>query len=171
MRLLFVALLSISSLFALGEKTETMQADFIQTITDDRNSTITYRGDMIAKRPNMTMWHYREPFEKRVYITADNVTIVEPELEQAIIKKLRSSIDILAILAAAQRDQDNSYSASYNDQKYRITVDGDKIMSIAYTDTFDNNVKIVFEKHQINKVVDSGRFKAQIPEEYDIISD
>ncbi|MCJ7765380.1 MAG: LolA-like outer membrane lipoprotein chaperone [Thiovulaceae bacterium] len=171
MRLLFIALLSITSLFALSETTDTMQADFVQTITDDRNSTITYRGEMLAKRPNMARWHYTEPVEKNVYITAKKVTIVEPLLEQAIIKKIDNSIDILAILASAKSDKKNSYSAYYNDKEYHITVQGDKIQTIHYTDAFDNKVSIVFDKQQINHSIDNSRFKAMIPEDFDIISE
>lgn len=169
MRHIFLSLLLIVPLFAIGEKTVTMQAEFVQTITDEKNSTITYTGDMLAKRPNMAMWHYKKPVEKSVYITSANVTIVEPELEQAIVKKLDNSIDILAILAAAKKDAKNSYVAYYNDQKYHISMQEDMIKSISYSDAFDNIVTIVFKDQQINKGIDDSRFNADIPEEFDII--
>jgi outer membrane lipoprotein carrier protein len=171
MRLFSLFLLSATSLFALGETTNTMQADFVQTITDDKNSTITYRGDMLAKRPNMTMWHYKEPVEKNVYISAQNVTVVEPELEQAIVKKLDGSIDILAILASARNEGKNSYIAYYNAKEYHITLQGDKIKTIRYTDAFDNKVSIVFDKQQINQTIEDSRFRAAIPDDFDVISE
>ena len=117
------------------------------------------------------MWHYKEPIEKSVYISARDVTIVEPELEQAVIRKLGSGIDILAILASAQREGKNSYRAYHNDKEYHITVEGDKIKTIGYTDAFDNKVKIVFDRQLINQQIDDSRFKAVIPEEFDIISE
>jgi outer membrane lipoprotein carrier protein len=171
MRLLLAALLSISSLFAISEKTDTMQADFVQTISDDKNNTITYRGDMLAKRPNMAMWHYIEPVEKRVYVTARNVTVVEPELEQVIIKKLNGSVDILAILAAAEHLEKNRYRAYYSGKEYLVSVKGDKIDTISYTDAFDNRVNIIFHKQQINQMIEDSRFKATIPQDFDIISE
>lgn len=171
MRLFFAALLTVTSLFALSETTDTMQADFVQTITDDKNTTITYRGDMLAKRPNMAMWHYSEPFEKTVYIAANSVTIVEPELEQAIVKKLDSSIDILAVLASAQQVAKERYTAYYNTKEYDIAMHGDKIRTIRYTDAFDNKVTIVFDRQLINRAIDDSRFKAVIPEGFDIISE
>lgn len=171
MRLLLAALLSISSLFAISEKTDTMQADFVQTISDDKNNTITYRGDMLAKRPNMAMWHYIEPVEKRVYVTARNVTVVEPELEQVIIKKLNGSVDILAILAAAEHLEKNRYRAYYSAKEYFISVKDDKIDTISYTDAFDNRVNIIFHKQQINQKIEDSRFKAIIPQDFDIISE
>ncbi len=171
MRLFFTALLCVTSLFALSETTDTMQADFVQTITDDKNSTITYRGEMLAKRPDMTMWHYKEPFEKMVYISANNVTIVEPELEQAIVKKLDGSIDILGILASARQVAKERYAAYYNAKEYDITMQGDKIKTIRYTDGFDNKITIVFDKQLINRPIDNGRFKAVIPDGFDLISE
>lgn len=169
MRHLFLSLLIIVPLFAIGEKTFTMQAEFLQTITDEKNSTITYSGDMLAKRPNMAMWHYKKPIEKRVYITSANATIIEPELEQAIIKKLDNSIDILAILAAAKKEAKNSYVAHYNNQKYHIFMQDNMIKTIRYSDAFDNIVTIVFTAQQINQNIDDSRFVADIPEGFDVI--
>lgn len=171
MRLLLASLLTVTSLFAISEHTETIQADFVQTITDDRNNTITYRGDMLAKRPSKAMWHYKEPVEKRVYISAENVTVVEPELEQAIVKKIDDNIDILAILATAKKEKNDSYTAYYNDKAYHITLANGVIKTIRFTDAFDNNVKIIFDKQQINQNIDDALFRATIPEAFDIISE
>ncbi len=171
MRLIFITLFVVAPLFAISEKTDTMQADFVQTITDDKNSTITYRGSMLAKRPNMALWHYQKPIEKTVYITAYDVTIIEPELEQVIIKRLGNSIDLLAILASAKKEGKNSYSTFYDNKEYHIMIKGDMITSISYKDAFDNVVKIVFTAQQINKRIDNKRFKADIPADFDIIKD
>ena len=171
MRIIFIALLVFSPLFAISEQTVTMKADFIQTITDDKDSTITYKGTMLAKRPSMALWHYKEPIEKTVYITARSVTIVEPELEQAIVKRLDNSIDILAILASAKKDGKNSYTAYYSNKEYHITMQSDMIRSISYSDDFDNVVKIVFSAQQINKSIKDSRFIADIPADFDIIRD
>ena len=171
MRIIFATLLALSPLFAIGEKTETMSAQFIQTITDDKSSTITYEGTMSAKRPNMALWHYTKPVDKTIYISAENVTIVEPELEQAIVKRLGNTIDILAILASAQREGKESYVASYNDKEYHIALQNNKIKSISYNDAFDNSVKIIFSEQKINQTIENSHFKAQIPADFDIIKD
>jgi len=171
MRIIFIALLTLSPLFAIGEKTETMHATFIQTITDDKNSTITYEGTMSAKQPNMALWHYTKPVDKTIYIDTQKVTIVEPELEQAIVKRLDNTIDILAILASAQKEGKNSYIATYNDKNYYISLQNNKIKSIHYSDAFDNTVKIIFSAQKINVKIDNSYFKAQIPDDFDVIKD
>ncbi len=171
MRLLFSTLLLSTSLFAIGENMTTMQADFTQTITDDKNSTLTYKGNMLAKRPNMAKWHYVEPIEKSVYIVDKEVTVVEPELEQAIIKKLDNSIDILAILSSAVKVSKDHYVATYHEKEYEIYFSGKRIKSIHFSDAFDNQVGIVFTQEKINQKIDDQRFKAEIPLDFDIIKD
>lgn len=171
LRLIIITLLTSLSLFAIGEKTLTMKADFVQTITDEKNSTLIYKGDMLAKRPSLAKWHYSSPIDKTVYITAHEVTIVEPELEQAIVKKLSNSIDILAILATAVKVRKNHYTAYYDEKEYHILMNGDKIVSISYRDAFDNTVKITFSNQQINTKIDDTHFQADIPLDFDVIKD
>ena len=171
MRIIFVALLALSPLFAISEKTETMKADFIQTIVNDKKGTITYKGTMSAKRPSMAIWHYKEPIDKTVYITAENITVVEPELEQAIVRKLDDTIDILAILASAKKTGKGNYTAYYRSKEYNITMQQDMIKAISFTDAFDNIVTIKFSHQQINKMISDSDFDADIPADFDIIRD
>ncbi len=171
MRIIFVALLALSPLFAISEKTETMKADFTQTIVNDKKGTITYKGTMSAKRPNMAIWHYKEPIDKTVYITAENVTVVEPELEQAIVRKLDDTIDILAILASARKTGKESYISYYDGKEYSITMQKGMIRAISFTDAFDNIVTIVFTQQLINHKISDSDFNAVIPAGFDIIRD
>lgn len=171
MRIFLMAMFALSPLFGIAENTNTMKADFVQTIINDKNVTIVYKGDMLAKRPSFAMWHYSEPVEKSVYITANKVTIVEPELEQAIIKRLDNSIDILAILSNATKITDEKYMAFYHDKEYTITLDKQKVDTIIYKDAFGNRVSIVFDQQEINIKLDDALFNAIIPLDYDIIKD
>ena len=171
MRLILTTLLTLTSLYGIGENTTTMQADFTQTITNDKNNTITYSGEMLAKRPNLTKWHYSEPVEKTVYITTSNVTVIEPELEQVIIKQLENAIDILAILSTATKVTENQYNAYYHAKLYHIGLESNEIRSISYNDAFDNLVTITFTKRKINTPIDDERFYPSIPEDFDIIRD
>ena len=171
MRLVLTTLLTLTSLYGIGENTVTMKANFTQTITNDKNNTITYSGDMLAKRPNLTMWHYAKPVEKTVYITTSNVTIIEPELEQVIIKQLENSIDILAILAAATKVTENQYNAYYHDKEYKINLENSEIKTISYHDAFDNLVVITFTTRKVNAPIEDALFYPSIPRDFDIIRD
>ena len=166
-----IALLFCTTLFGLGESTKTLEANFIQTIMDDKNATITYEGTMLAKRPNMALWHYSKPVDKSVYISNNTITIIEPELEQAIVKKLNNTVDILAILASSRKESKGHYTAFYHEKEYHIKMDDKRIESIHYNDAFDNRVTITFTKQQINQKVPDIRFKAIIPNDFDVIRD
>jgi len=171
MRILLSTLLIFTSLFGIGEDTNTMKANFTQTITDDKNSTLTYSGTMLAKRPYMAMWHYLQPIEKSIYIDANEVTIVEPELEQAIIKRLDNTIDILAILSSATKQPNGSFIALYHDKEYTIVMNKRSIKQISYMDAFDNLVIITFKDQKINSSIDDSQFTANIPLDFDVIKD
>ena len=171
MRKSVLALLLATSLFGLGESTQTLEADFVQTIVDDKNTTITYEGIMLAKRPNMALWHYSKPVEKSVYIRNNTITIVEPELEQAIVKKLDNTVDILSIITSARKESKGHYTAFYHEKEYHIIMDDKRLKSIHYNDAFDNRVTITFNKQSINHKIANVRFDANIPEDFDVIKD
>ena len=171
MRKTVMTLLFCTSLFALGESTNTLEANFVQTIVDDKNATITYEGVMLAKRPYMALWHYSKPVDKSVYINKNTITIVEPELEQAIVKKLDNTVDILAIITSARKESKGHYTAFYHEKEYHIKMDNKRIESIHYNDAFDNRVTITFTKQHINQKIADIRFKADIPEDFDVIRD
>ena len=171
MRKTVITILFCTSLFALGESTQTLESDFVQTIVDDKNATITYEGIMLAKRPSMALWHYSKPVEKSVFIRNNTITIVEPELEQAIVKKLDNTVDILAIITSARKESKGHYTAFYHEKEYHITMDDKRLKSIHYNDAFDNHVTITFSKQRINHKIDDVRFEANIPEDFDVIKD
>ncbi len=171
MKKIVTSLLLCHSLFALGESTTTLEADFVQTIVDDQNATITYKGDMLAKRPNQALWHYSKPVEKSVFIIDKTITVVEPELEQVIIKKLQNTIDILGILSSAKKTSPNHYTAYYHENSYHIVMDKKVLKSISYIDAFENSVTLKFSNQKRNHKISEARFNIVIPEDFDVIKD
>ena len=69
-------------------------ADFTQEISDENNKIVKYVGKINAKKPKLAMWSYSKPVEKKVYIEKNSVVVIEPELEQIIIRKLHDDFDI-----------------------------------------------------------------------------
>ena len=171
MRLFLITLLSVTSLFGFFDSVSTFSADFEQRITDDQNKSIVYKGHIQTKRPNMALWNYVTPVEKQIYIREYKVVIIEPDLEQAIIKKVRNDIDLFTILTSAISIGNDHYEAHYRDMKFLITMEKDLIQSISYEDVFQNRVVILFSGQSINKAIDDTVFKAMIPSDYDILRD
>jgi len=160
-----------AALFGFADSVRSLSADFTQQITDDTNKTITYRGHLDAIRPDMARWEYDTPVKKSVYIVGHKVTIVEPELEQAITKTFREEIDLFKILAKAQRLDDDTYLATHKSQQFLIKIKDDVPMAISYKDAFENKIRILFSHQKLNGVIPEATFTPTIPANYDILSE
>ncbi|MEN8303112.1 MAG: LolA-like outer membrane lipoprotein chaperone [Campylobacterota bacterium] len=147
------------------------EADFKQIITDDKGKELSYSGHIVASKPQYALWSYKEPVEKNVYITPRYVTVVEPEIEQAIVRKIASDFDFFNMIKKAKKKRENIYVATLNESKYTIKLEKSMIKSISYLDEFENNVSIVFNNQSNNKIFSEDTFRAKIPVEYDIIRD
>ena len=169
MKTLLLSLTFTSLLFAQSNIIQTFSADFNQSIQDEHNKTITYIGHMESKRPNLARWRYDKPIVKTLYIYNDIVTIIEPDLEQAIVKRLNKNIDIFQIMKNAKKIDENSFEADYNDQKFLLTYKKALLSTIVYSDELDNTVTIIFSSQKNNIDLNDSIFKAVIPEDFDIV--
>jgi len=145
------------------------QASFKQSIINSSNKEILYTGKIYIKKPLQIVWQYNEPTKKFVYIKNNNVTIIEPELEQVIISKLDKEFNILELLNTSTKISSSEYLATFNNTQYTLTVINDILQSISYKDNIDNNILISFSKIDQNKPILDNIFEFKIPTDYDII--
>ena len=167
---LLLLLLTTAS-FANIENINSFEADFQQDIVDDKNKTILYYGHIKAAKPQFALWSYSKPIQKSVYILEGQAIIVEPELEQAIIKKIGDNFDFFKLIQNAKKLSNNKYLARYNNTTFIIRTKNGTIDSIAYKDEFENKVTITFTNQVENKEIDKKDFVPNIPQDYDIIRD
>ena len=170
-RVLLLSVAIFTSLFGFADTLESISADFTQTITDDTNKTITYEGHLYAVRPDKARWDYFKPVEKSVYVIGHKVTIVEPELEQAIVKTFRDEIDLFKILAHAEKVAPDTYLATHGSQKFLIKIKDNVPMALSYQDAFENRIRIRFSRQQIDTVLSPALFQPRIPEDYDLLTE
>jgi len=171
MRYNFLLLFLASASFANLSSINSFEADFKQDIADDQNKTIVYYGHVKATKPQYALWTYTKPIDKQVYILQNKAIIIEPELEQAIIKKIGSNFDFFKLIKNAKKIKDDTYLARYNNTTFIITTENNSILSIAYKDEFENRVTIDFSNQIVNKKIDTKEFTPNIPDGYDIIRD
>lgn len=169
MKLLSVLLLTLSCLSASINDIDSFEATFVQTITDEKSKVITYKGNVLATKPQNALWSYQSPISKDVYVQENLVTIIEPEIEQAIIKRISTDLNLFELIKKAKKISEGNYETSYMDKKYHIAFHKNLLESISYKDEFDNNVKILFEKQKQNKKIDPALFTPNIPADFDII--
>ena len=146
-------------------------ADFMQKITDDKNKVLTYKGHITASKPQNAFWNYISPIEKNVYITKFDVTIVEPELEQVIIRKVSNDFDFFKMIKNAKKIKKDMYRANYKETMFTIATKDNLIVSISYLDNFENIVKITFSNQKQNIKINRKVYQAKFPLGYDIIRD
>ncbi len=169
-KLLSVALLMAISLKANIYNLSSLESNFRQSITNDQNAKIVYYGKMYAKRENnQALWKYTSPINKNIYYKSGQLIIIEPELEQVIYAKMDKVPNILTILDNAIQIGENRLQTSFNNIKYNITMNGNKIEKIEYKDEMENRVRIVFTNENVNHEIDNSTFNFTIPEDYDIL--
>ena len=169
MRQLIALFLSTAALFGFADTVRTLSADFNQTIIDDTNKTITYLGHVDAARPDRARWDYTSPVTKNVFVIGRKVTIVEPELEQAIVKTFKDEINIFDILAKAKKIAPDTFVATHASQQFTLIIKDDIPMAISYKDAFENRIRILFSRQQINSSMDNMVFKPDIPGDFDVL--
>lgn len=148
---------------------QTYKANFKQIITNQSNKDIVYNGEIFLKNPNLILWVYNEPIIKYVYINNKTVSIIEPELEQAIITNLSQEIDIFKLLKESKQISKNLYENSVNNINYSIEFQDNILKKISYKDEIDNNINITFNDIKQNIDINNSKFKYNIPYDFDII--
>jgi len=164
----YIFLLIIATLLQANINIKSIKADFIQTITNDQNSTIKYSGTFFAKDDNRALWIYKKPIKKRLYFLDGKVVIIELDLEQVIFSNFKKAPKILEILKSAKQEN-GKLLAKCCDTIYNITIKDDKIISVQYKDKVGNKVLIKFKNEDTNIFLDNTIFKYQIPADFDII--
>ncbi|MBL0686651.1 MAG: outer membrane lipoprotein chaperone LolA [Sulfurospirillum sp.] len=169
MRLFMAFLLTCNILIAQVFDFDTISSDFKQTITNEENSKIVYTGSFYASSKAKALWIYTTPIKKKIYFSQDKVTIIEPELEQAIITNLKNIPNLTEIFKNAKNIDDNIYETTYGDITYTMHEKNGTIDMIAYSDQLENRVLIEFFNQSINTFLNDSIFKAIVPHEFDII--
>ena len=166
-----VAIYLFLAFFAYGGILDfkTLKTDFTQTLTNDKNNTITYQGSLFIKKPFKIVWDYKKPIKKTIYITNYQVIVFEPEIYQAIITKNSDEINPLEILKNAKKIDNTLMISSFKNKKYKIFHNNKKILKITFTDIASNKVEIVFNNYQKNIDIDDSIFRFIPSSDIDII--
>ena len=163
-------ILFLSNLFAeIPLNFSSFQADFIQQIDDESKKIVKYYGKVYAKKPKTALWRYTKPIRKDVYINDNAVVIVEPELEQVIMRHINGDFDIFSLLKQARKVGKNRYEANYKKTLFTLYFDGKNIQKLVYKDSFENLVTITFSNQKYDIKFDPKLFDPKYPKDYDLI--
>ena len=169
MRILIIASILYINIFANIFDIKSYEAQFKQTVTNNSNKELLYKGNIYFRNDGNILWQYVEPIVKNVYINKNEIIIDEPELEQAIISKINNEMNLISILKESKKIDNNTYENTINNIKYTIKTYDSKLKAIFYNDEIGNEVKIVFDNVKIDKTINDKKFIFLYPEYYDII--
>jgi outer membrane lipoprotein carrier protein len=136
---------------------------------DEKGKTLAYKGTIAAKKPQFALWNYQDPIEKQIYITQYKLTVIEPELEQVIIKNISAEFNFFHMLQNATKLAKNHYTTTIENIQYHIVLSKNTIEKIFYTDEFGNQITIEFTNQKTNHTINNTLFDPKIPLDYDII--
>jgi len=145
------------------------EADFLQVVTNEKNNKLEYSGHINALKPQYALWKYMKPSKKSIFIHENQVTILEPEIEQAIVKKINGDFDFFNIIQNATKVNKNIYKTKFQNIEYQIKLEDKKIVSISYHDELENSIIINFSNQLQNQEIDKKIFIPVIPQDFDII--
>ena len=166
----FILLLSFTITYAKLQITS-FQSDFIQTVTNEQNKTLCYKGEIFFKAPNMVKWVYTSPMPKEIYIKEYQVTIIDKALEQILIKRIDPNFDFQTILKKAKKISKDHYQAKYNGKLFDIFLKNGILWRILYLDDLGNRVEIKFLHPQQNVAIDKKVFDFRLDPSWDVIYD
>ncbi|MDR1614154.1 MAG: LolA-like outer membrane lipoprotein chaperone [Campylobacteraceae bacterium] len=173
----FLTLLFIFISFANADENtlSSIASDFTQIIKNSENDTIKYSGNFQAMSEganNFAFWNYKTPLIKKIYFVNNDVIILEPDLQQAVITNIDEMPDISHILSEAvkaNKQTNKEIKTNFNDTNYTISFQNGTPVKISYTDTMENKIEILLHNTLLNVNIDKLSFRADIPMDYDII--
>lgn len=146
-----------------------ISADFTQEIKSDENEgAIKYSGSLVARADSKAYWRYESPMKKEIFVDKKRIMIYEPEFEQVIVSD-KVDLDFVAILNAVQKKGDSQWESVVNNQKFIITMQGDKPHKISYKDELDNEVVITLKRVVLNQKFSDEVFVFRMPSSVEVI--
>lgn len=146
-----------------------ISADFTQEIKSDENEgAIKYSGSLVAMADSKAYWRYESPMKKEIFVDKKRIMIYEPEFEQVIVSD-KVDLDFVAILNAVQKKGDLQWESVVNNQKFIITMQGDKPHKISYKDELDNEVVITLKRVVLNQKFSDEVFVFRMPSSVEVI--
>jgi outer membrane lipoprotein carrier protein len=203
-RMLLVSALAAASLSAhagekdvqrltqLLEKSQTIEANFSQLTVDASGTNLQQTsGTMTVKRPGLFYWHTDAPQEQVVVSDGKNVTLWDPDLEQATIKKLDARLNQTpALLLSGDVSKiSQSFDISSLEQgevmdftlkpktkdtlfdSLRVAFRKGLINEMQLVDSVGQRTNILFNGVKANAPVPESRFTFDIPKGADVIKE
>lgn len=168
----------------------TLKAEFTQTVLDAELSPVQESQGMLwLNRPGKFRWDYEAPYEQTIVADGSNLWTYDPELEQATVKPMEST---LASSPAAVLTGDAPLNESFtvreigqsgklywielrpkvqdtDFERMRVALDNGQLDTMELRDNLGQTTRIRFENVERNTDIPDERFTFEVPEGADLI--
>lgn len=180
----------VQRLTQLLEKSQTIEANFSQLTLDAGGTSLQETtGKMVVQRPGLFYWHTNAPQEQLVVSDGNNVTLWDPDLEQATVKKLDQRLnqtpalllsgDVSKIsqsfdITSKQQGEvmDFTLKPKTKDTLFdslRVSFRKGLINDMQLVDGVGQRTNILFNGVKANQAVPANQFRFDIPKGADVI--
>ena len=182
----------VQRLTQLLEKSQTIEANFSQLTLDASGTSLQEtKGKMTVKRPGLFYWHTDAPQEQVVVSDGQKVTLWDPDLEQATVKKLDVRLSQTPALLLSgdvskisqsfdivSKEQgevmDFTLKPKTNDTLFdslRISFRKGLINDMQLIDSVGQRTNILFNGVRANQAIPASTFQFKIPDGADVIQE
>ena len=183
---------SVKRLGQLLGQSDTITARFSQLTLDGSGTQLQETaGEMAVKRPGLFYWHTDAPQEQTMISDGQKVTLWDPDLEQATIKKLDQRLTQTPALLLSGDVSKISESFDITSKQggdvmdftlkpktrdtlfdsLRLSFRGGKINDMQLIDSVGQRTNILFNGVEVNKPIPASKFKFEIPKGADVIQE
>jgi outer membrane lipoprotein carrier protein len=184
---------ALTQLVEMLSKIKTFSGTFVQYAVDQKGARIQEsRGELKADRAGLFYWHTTEPLEQTVVSNGLEVTVYDPDLEQATIQAVGQQAHTTpAILFSGdtasigesfhveiktQVGQSVQYALKPINteslfERLVVRFEGDNLQELRITDALGQESTMSFIQTQINLIFPANTFEINLPEGTDIIRD
>lgn len=171
---------------------ETMQAHFIQTLTNARGEMLEEsRGTLLISRPDKFRLHYSNPYEQLYVADGRNIWMYDRDLEQVTVKPQDDALGSTpALFLSSDAPLDENFvieeegshegfqwlllkprAADSNFDYVRLAMEGDVLRAMEMVDGFGQTTRLFFERVERNSSIEVGKFVFQPPPGVDVIGE
>lgn len=169
---------------------QSLRANFVQTLYGaDGDSQPASSGKLLLQRPGRFRWDYESPYRQLVLSDGENLWSVDPDLEQAVVRKLDESMAASpAMLLSGSRDLEEVFSIELvkrdegllkvylvpreqgsDFQALLLGFDDNGLARLELVDNLDQVTRIDFSEIELNPDLDDATFHYVPPQGMDVI--
>ncbi|GAB4361207.1 MAG: outer membrane lipoprotein chaperone LolA [Gammaproteobacteria bacterium] len=180
----------LNALRELVERTESLQAEFEQTVEGSKSSQVLKSsGRLVLQRPGRFRWDYEIPYPQQIVADGERIWIYDTELEQVTVRPLEEALGSapsLLLSGGIELDKSFDYRAlpaqgetewvelvpkepDSNFEKIRLGFIKGVLRSMELEDSFGQITRFRFSSVELNPPVNTRMFRFVPPAGVDVI--